>query len=604
MLYLKLTPVMIKMLARLIILSLYFLGCSPEKIEPILPPPPPLSDECELISFSLKSLLNESISYDYNVELENDTILFSFPHFTDLSAITASFEISKGATLIIDSLIQKSDTTANSFYNTLNYTVVAENDSNKYDFLVKSEYPLIMSTIGHSGETDRVGGGDFLKEQLYTVSNIINGKWTYSVEALGFNFTSSVEVSNHIFTIPNFISEKQWLEVNGGQDLKFPFQLKLSCDSLHIKDSTFVFEIHREQFTVRSWQDLQYVSKDLNGHYEMKKDVVFPLPGTNGFSENGFMPIGDSIVRPFKGSFNGNNHIIKDFFIRRDSDTTRYVGLFGFVERKMDIVPIIKNLGVEISDRQERGGVSGGWFTGGLIGWNEGKVINCYVKGSVESKSPLGEPGACGGLIGINRGGEIISSSAFNGTVTGAMHVGGLVGENSAKGVISKSYASQQVYLSGLGAYDDEHDISGGGFVGRNTLASQIINCYTTGNVEGALGIGGFAGRHSSGSTIRCCYSTAQVTELNADASKSVGGFIGHLFGDPDRRSVTDSYWNIASNAGLDGVGDGPITGIDGRSILDFKSSVMFIGWDFPNTWNINSEINNGMAYLVDVRYP
>ena len=411
-------------------------------------------------------------------------------------------------------------------------------------------------------------------------------------------------MSDNSFIIPNFISEKEWLSVNNGKDLKFPLQLTLSCDSLQIKDSTFVFELYREQYTVRSWQDLQYVSKDLSGHYQMKKDVVFPLPGTNDFSEHGFMPLGDSIVQPFKGSFNGNNHIIKDFFIRRNSDTTRYVGLFGFVERKMDIVPIIQNIGMEISDRYERGGVSGGWFTGGLIGWNEGKVINCYVKGTVESKSPVGEPGACGGLVGFNRGGEIISCAAFNGTVTGAMQVGGLVGENSNKGKIFKSYTSQEVYLSGLGSYDDEHDISGGGFVGRNTLSSQIINCYATGNIEGKLGIGGFAGRHSSGSTIRCCYTTSKVTELNHDVSKSVGGFIGHLFENPDRRSVTDCYWNIASNPGLDGVGDGPATGIDGRSILDFKSIEMFIGWDFPVTWNINPFLNNGMAHLVGAPYP
>lgn len=495
-----------------LVLAIYFLlGCNPDKIEPILPAPPPLSDECELYSYTLKAFFNPSITADYKVEPVEDTLFYIFPHFTDLSKIVSSFEISKGATLEMDSLIQRSDTTANSFYDLLNYTVVAENDSNRYNFFVKSACPLVFSTIGHSGEVDRVGGGDFSKEQLYSVSNICNGKWEYAVEALGFDYTSSVVVANNEFSIPNFIPEEEWLIINGGNDLKFPFRLSLTCDSLNIKDSTFVFEIFREQYTVRSWQDLQYISKDLNGHYEMKKDIVFPLPGTNGFSEHGFLPLGDSIVRPFKGSLNGNHHTIKDFYIRRDSDTMRYVGLFGFVERKMDIVPIIKNVGLEISDRIERGGVSGGWFTGGLIGWNEGKVINCYVKGSVESKSPLGEPGACGGLIGCNRGGEVISCLAFNGSVTGANHVGGLVGENSAKGKVFKSCASQKVYLSGLGDYDDEHDISGGGFVGRNTLTSEILNCYATGSIEGRLGIGGFVGRHSSGSTIRCCYTTAQV---------------------------------------------------------------------------------------------
>lgn len=585
-------------------LGLFLLpACSPEKIEPILPPPPPLSDECELFSYTLNSELNHSLSIDYSEAPVEDTISFLFPHFTDLSKIIAGFEISEAATLVLDSLVQKSDTTANSFYELLNYTVIAENDSNKYGFVVKPEYPLIFSTIGHSGDISRVGGGDFSKEFLYRVSNINNGKWNFSVEALGYAYCSNAEVADNSFSIPNFITEEEWLTVNGGEDLKFPIRLTLSCDSLGIKDSTFVFDIYREQYTVRSWQDLQYISKNLEGHYEIRRDIVFPLPGTLGFSEYGFIPIGDSISRPFKGSLNGNNHVIKDFYIRRHNDTVRYVGLFGFVERKMDRIPIIKNLGLEISGRQERGGVSGGWFTGGLVGWNEGKVINCYVKGSVESKSPAGEPGATGGLVGINHGGELINCAATEGSVSGTMHVGGLLGENSWGGKVDQCYASQGVYLGGLGAYDDEHDISGGGFVGRNTLSSEILNCYATGKIEGSLGIGGFAGRHYSGSKIRCCYTTAQVTELNRDFSKSVGGFIGHLFGDPDRRSVTDSYWNIAANPGLDGVGDGPITGIDGRSILDYKSQLMFIGWDFISVWNIDANINNGMAYLKNAPY-
>lgn len=67
-------------------LGLFLLpACSPEKIEPILPPPPPLSDECELFSYTLNSELNHSLSIDYSEAPVEDTISFLFPHFTDLS---------------------------------------------------------------------------------------------------------------------------------------------------------------------------------------------------------------------------------------------------------------------------------------------------------------------------------------------------------------------------------------------------------------------------------------------------------------------------------------------------------------------------------------
>ncbi len=583
---------------------LLFAGCAKEVIDPILPPDPPLSDECELLDYYLKYELNSFLSADYKSKISDDTIVYRFPHFTDISSVISSFEISDLATIYLDTTLQTSDITSNSFKHALDYTIIAENDSNSYSFVIKSEFPLVFSTIGHSNDSFRVGGGDFSKESLLSVNNILNGKWDYNISFNDFSYSSSVKVSDNSFTIPNFISEDDWLDMNGGEDFEFPISLSLSCDSIGIKDSVFVFNILREQYTVRSWQDLQYISKDLDGHYEMKKDVHFPLPGTYGFPTEGFIPLGDSIAHPFKGSLNGNNHIIHDFYIRRDSDTTRYVGLFGYVERKLDIIPLIKNLGIEISTRDERGGVSGGWFTGGLVGWNEGKILNCYVKGSVESKGLVGEPSATGGLVGFNNKGEIYNSSAINGLVVGFNQVGGLVGENSNNGLISQSCSSQNVYLSALGIYDDEYDVSAGGFVGRNSLSSQILNSYSTGLVESHLGVGGFVGRHSSSSTIRNCYSASQVLELSEGESKSVGGFIGQLYGSPDRRSVTDSYWNLAANPGLDGVGDGPITGVDGRSTLDFKNSIMFLGWDFLEVWDISSDKNKGMIHLRDVKNP
>lgn len=68
-----------------LVLAIYFLlGCNPDKIEPILPAPPPLSDECELYSYTLKAFFNPSITADYKVEPVEDTLFYIFPHFTDL----------------------------------------------------------------------------------------------------------------------------------------------------------------------------------------------------------------------------------------------------------------------------------------------------------------------------------------------------------------------------------------------------------------------------------------------------------------------------------------------------------------------------------------
>ena len=157
-----------------------------------------MSSECELLSFAINAELNPSLKRNYIGGVDGDTMEFVFNHFTDLSAIVASFEISKGATLRLDTIMQQSDTTKNNFYELLQYQVVAENDSNTTDFWVKSTYPLVFNTLGYSKDSARVGGGDFSKTVLYEVNNIHNGSWKYSLEANGFKHASEVKVLKKI----------------------------------------------------------------------------------------------------------------------------------------------------------------------------------------------------------------------------------------------------------------------------------------------------------------------------------------------------------------------------------------------------------------------
>ena len=60
---------------------------------------------------------------------------------------------------------------------------------------------------------------------------------------------------------------------------------------------------------------------------------------------------------------------------------------------------------------------------GGLVGWNKGRISNCYATGSV-----TGGYGT-GGLVGRNSYGMILNCYA-TGSVTGGFYIGGLVGKN------------------------------------------------------------------------------------------------------------------------------------------------------------------------------
>ena len=118
-----------------------------------------------------------------------------------------------------------------------------------------------------------------------------------------------------------------------------------------------------------------------------------------------------AVVPVFSGVLDGNGFSIKNLSI----NGAEYLGLFGRIEAGGSI----KNLGIKDCN------VSGSYYyIGGLVGENDGSIINCYSTGNVS-----GSYYYVGGLVGYNNGS--ISNCYSTGSVSGSdYYVGGLVGEN------------------------------------------------------------------------------------------------------------------------------------------------------------------------------
>lgn len=552
--------------------------------------------------YSFKVAHNSQIETDRTGQINEtgDTVTVYIPHFISVATLVADFEIAEGSSAKINGIKQTSGTTANNFTENVDY-VLSAGQGDEYRFTVKCINQLILSVCGYSSDTTRIGAGDFTREELFKINNIKNGKWDYTITIGEYSHTGTSEATGNNFTMPNFLAEEEWLSLNNGKDGEITITIDLSSSENGIPLGQYEFTLPREQYSIKSWQDLQAMKYDLLGNYKIYNDIEFPYPGIDNFPKEGFKPIGDSLESSFKGSLDGQDYSIKNFYINRNNQETRYVGLFGVIERRADMLPVIKNLGIEISDREENGGVTGGFYAGGIAGWNEGKIINCYVKGSVTTTGLSTEPGGAGGLVGINYGGEIDRCFSSDGQIESIMQAGGLVSENTHEGKIARCWAGQYVVITGTGGYGQQ-TLAAGGFAGKNSEGASIINCYATGDVTGYESLGGFVGNHTNASTIRTSYSTGNVIEVDAGGSTNIGGFIGEIEGTLERRSVTDSYWNMAANPGLDGVGEGEDYGIDGRSVLEFKNDIMYMGWDFTTTWGITANYNSGFAYLLNVK--
>ena len=210
-------------------------------------------------------------------------------------------------------------------------------------------------------------------------------------------------------------------------------------------------------------------------------------------------------AEPFAGVFDGDGHVIRNLTIETMVEGIKFLGLFGWISGDNSE---IKNLGME------NVAIFGGYEScnvGGLVGFNNGTVSNCYVLGEVRGY------GFVGGIAGQNWYG-VINDCYSTCAVSGHEDIGGLVGFNYEASVAG-SYSTGGV----VGYY------SIGGLVGEN-LRGNITDCYAIGNISGVDNIGGAVGYNVG--TLTNIYATGVVS-----GDDDIGGLVG-----VNRRSITGSY--------------------------------------------------------------
>lgn len=202
--------------------------------------------------------------------------------------------------------------------------------------------------------------------------------------------------------------------------------------------------------TAADWTTLMGTSGDWDKYFILTADIDF-----GGAS---LTPVGGNTQ--FTGNFYGDGHALSNATINSGAGS-RYVGVFG----RVGSAGLIRDLRADDID------VTGSRRVGGLVGENNGTIINCGATGDVIGLSyedyMMGtmDPWYIGGLVGISESGSSVTGSYATGTVTtptgasdGGSSVGGLFGRHHA-GTITDYYATGAVtgrnYVSGLVGWND-----------------------------------------------------------------------------------------------------------------------------------------------------
>ncbi len=207
------------------------------------------------------------------------------------------------------------------------------------------------------------------------------------------------------------------------------------------------------------------VGHDFSGvYFAMMNDLDYenaPLDETGSNHTTIGYGEGSSIIAQFSGTFDGNNHIIKNLNINRAG--TWYQGLFGAVGSS----GVVKNLTLRNSS------IYGGSRIGGIAAIVDGGTIeNCHVDASVDIIAEnAGNVYKVGGVVG----------DALSGTKIRNCHVGARVKSDA------QSPSSSMINYVG-------------GIVGSATQSIVEMCVYTGNTVEGRVGVGAISGKDWSGS--------------------------------------------------------------------------------------------------------
>lgn len=143
---------------------------------------------------------------------------------------------------------------------------------------------------------------------------------------------------------------------------------------------------------INTGEDLIEAAEGVNSGERHFQYACFRLNADIDLQGKSISPIGEDDTLPFKGIFDGGNHIIKNFKIK---GKRKYGGLFGYLKDAKII-----NLTVDAM-------IQGAEYSGGIAGVMEGGIICCCGSAvRIEAKK------YAGGLVGKNREGILVKDYA------------------------------------------------------------------------------------------------------------------------------------------------------------------------------------------------
>lgn len=274
-------------------------------------------------------------------------------------------------------------------------------------------------------------------------------------------------------------------------------------------------------YLIKNENDLKYVAYytaegNVDGfsgcYFKMTTDITLSS-GASWIPIGYFWNDGDSAPEPFKGTFDGGGHKIKNLNISNSAQI--YAGLFG------------QTMDAEITDLTVSAAISAGNLCGGIVGEaNETVISGCQVSGTVKAA------GVAGGITGecydavIN---DCTNTAIVYAAVPSDVQEGQVV---AAGGIAGSAHASRILNCSNMST-ESATSVYAEGYVGGiagNIMATEIYNSYVSGKIGSinAEAIGGIVGRLETGK-IKVARMEGVIGKSTSSGLKWAGLYVGYI---------------------------------------------------------------------------
>lgn len=288
-----------------------------------------------------------------------------------------------------------------------------------------------------------------------------------------------------------------------------------------------------DPYLIKSGADLAKLAQKVKTNtYEGKH---FKLAVDIDLTEKLWYPIGTGgdPEHPFKGYFDGDNHIISNLKITADAITAADgCGLFGKASNGS-----IKNLGIKNATISITGNSIQN--VGGLIGNCASNVSNCYI----DNITITGGMNRISGFIGKCWANSFTNCYAVNVTLdaSGTNPRGGLIAEmGGTPNTLTNCYAAN-VTINNKPAHESEADYLGT-LAGKIAENATFINCFSDISLCGTTN--GVTFRKGDGTTVTIDNSNKTSNEFIKSTVAFADGEVAYLLNQYPQNSL---YWSVSS---------------------------------------------------------